>query len=150
MKALVHSLIILLLIGCFSCETKIDDLNVLVPATVADDPDLPQIQITVGGSTRGIHLETFGNPSKPKLFILHGSVGDFRAWLPYQILADKYFVVMWDQRGTGLSERISKREITNENMIAGSTRGIQQTVGDVVKKNNDKKYEYPFVWDVNG
>jgi len=100
-----------------SCEDKINDLNVLVPATVKDDPNLPQIQITVAGHTRSIHIETFGIPSNPKLFILHGSVGDYRAWLPYQILSDEYYVVMWDQRGSGLSERITKNEITYESMI---------------------------------
>ena len=52
-----------------------------------------QIQITVLGHTGGIHIETFGNPNNLKLFILHGSVGDYRAWLPYQILSDKYYVI---------------------------------------------------------
>lgn len=82
-----------------------------------DDPDLPQIKITVAGHNRGIHIVTFGNPSNPKLFILHGSFGDYRAFLPYQIQSNKYFVVMWDQRGSGLSERITKSEITYESMI---------------------------------
>jgi pimeloyl-ACP methyl ester carboxylesterase len=48
---------------------------------------------------RIIHIETFGNPSNPKLLILHGFRGDYSIFLPYQILSDKYFVVMWDQRG---------------------------------------------------
>ena len=100
-----------------SCQKEIGDLNVLVPATVVEDPDLPQIQIMVAGHPRSVHVETFGDPSNPKLFILHGSVGDYRAFLPYQVLSDKYFVVMWDQRGTGLSERITKGEITYQSMV---------------------------------
>jgi proline iminopeptidase len=100
-----------------SCQNEIGDLNVLVPATVVEDPDLPQIHIMVAGHLRSVHVETFGDPSNPKLFILHGSVGDYRAFLPYQVLSDKYFVVMWDHRGSGLSERITKSEITYQSMI---------------------------------
>jgi proline iminopeptidase len=111
------TLFYLLLLALISCQKEIDDLNVLVPATVVEDPNLPQIQISVGGKLRSIHIETFGDPNNPVLFILHGSVGDYRAWLPYQILSDKYYVVMWDQRGTGLSERVTKSEISSENMI---------------------------------
>ena len=103
----------ILLLTC-ACQYKIDDFNILVPATVVDDPYLPQVQIYVAGHTRSIHIETFGDPSNPKLFVLHGSLGDYRAFLPYQLLSDKYFVVMWDQRGAGLSERITKSEITYE------------------------------------
>ena len=115
MKRILYFILVFLLAG--SCQEQIDDLNVLVPATVVDDPYLPQIQIYVAGHTRSIHIETFGNPDNPKLFILHGSLGDYRAFLPYQILSDKYFVVMWDQRGTGLSERINKSEISYGSMI---------------------------------
>lgn len=116
MKKIFYLNLFLLLI-LSACQKEIDDLNILVPATVVDDSNLPQIQITVSGHSRGIHIETFGNPTNPKLFILHGSVGDYRAWLSYQILSDKYYVVMWDQRGTGLSERITKSETDYEYMI---------------------------------
>ncbi|MCF8379078.1 MAG: alpha/beta hydrolase [Bacteroidales bacterium] len=116
MKILIYSTFTILLL-LVACQDDIGDLNILVPATVVDDPDLPQIEICVAGHIRSIHLETFGNPSNPKLFILHGSLGDYRAFLPYQILSDKYFVVMWDQRGSGLSERITKSEITYASMI---------------------------------
>ena len=116
MKKIFYTILAMLLLFP-ACQKEIDDLNVLVPATVVDDARLPQIEISVAGYTRIIHIETFGNPSKPKLFILHGSLGDYRAFLPYQILSDKYFVVMWDQRGSGLSERITKNEITYESMI---------------------------------
>ena len=115
MKKLFFLILVLLLLG--ACQDDIEDLNVLVPATVTADPNLPQIQIEVAGYKRSIHIETFGNPLNPKLFILHGSLGDYRAFLPYQILSDKYFVVMWDQRGTGLSERITKSEITYDSML---------------------------------
>jgi len=114
-KTLYLILLLPLLYG--ACNKNIDDKNVLVPAMVVDNLNLPQTEISVSGHTRSIHIETFGNPTNPKLFVLHGSVGDYRAWLPYQILSDKYYVVMWDQRGSGLSERITKSEITYESMI---------------------------------
>lgn len=115
MKKILCSILILFLAA--ACHDKIEDLNILVPATVVDDPNLPQIQIEVAGHKRSIHIETFGNPDNPKIFILHGSLGDYRAFLPYQVLSDRYFVVMWDQRGTGLSQRITKSEITYESML---------------------------------
>jgi proline iminopeptidase len=75
----------------------------LVPATVADDPTLPRIE--VNGTL--LHAEAFGDPRAPMLLFLHGGPGgDYRSFLPYRVLADDgYYVVLWDQRGTGLSKR---------------------------------------------
>jgi len=89
-----------------------EEPGALVPPTVDKDPNLPQIKITVANHKRSIHIETFGNPDNPVLLLLHGSASDYRAYLPLQILSDKYFVVMWDQRGSGLSERVTEAEIT--------------------------------------
>ena len=75
----------------------------LVPATVEDDPSLPRIE--VNGTT--LHAEAFGDPSAPMIMMLHGGPGgDYRSLLPYRALAgDGYYVVFWDQRGSGLSKR---------------------------------------------
>ncbi len=75
----------------------------LVPATVADDPTLPRIEVN---GTR-LHAEAFGDPRAPMLMFLHdGPGGDYREFLPYRVLADEgYYVVVWDHRGAGLSER---------------------------------------------
>jgi proline iminopeptidase len=94
-----------------------EEPGALVPPTVDQDPLIPQMKITVAGYTRSIHIQTFGTPNNPALFILHGSASDYRPFLPLQILADKYFVVMWDQRGSGLSERITKGEITWDSVV---------------------------------
>jgi proline iminopeptidase len=77
----------------------------LVPETVADDPTLPAIDIN---GTR-LHAEAFGNPDGPVLLVLHGGPGvDYRSMLPLRALADDgYRVVFWDQRGAGLSARVS-------------------------------------------
>ena len=75
----------------------------LVPATVAEDPTLPRIE--VNGTL--LHAEAFGDPHAPMIVILHGGPGgDYRAFLPYKALADDgYYVVFWDNRGAGLSQR---------------------------------------------
>lgn len=80
-----------------------DDPGNLVPATVEDDPSLPRIE--VNGTT--LHAEAFGNPSAPMIMVLHGGPGgDYRSLLPYRVLADDgYYVVFWDHRGSGLSKR---------------------------------------------
>ncbi len=102
------------LINC----TKIDNIGVLVPPTADQDPNLPSVSINVAGRQRLVHVRTFGNASNPPLFILHGSFTDTR---PYrnicEALADKYYVVIWDQRGCGLSERISEEEFTLETAV---------------------------------
>jgi proline iminopeptidase len=107
-------LIIALLSGC----ANIGEIGVLVPPTVDQDPNLPSVAVNVAGKKRLIHIRTFGNPNNPPLFILHGSFTDTR---PYQNicqgLSDKYYVVIWDQRGCGLSERITEEEFTLETAV---------------------------------
>lgn len=75
----------------------------LVPATVVDNPSLPAIEIA---DTR-LHAESFGDPGDPMIMVLHGGPGsDYRAMLPLRALAnDGFFLVFWDQRGAGLSQR---------------------------------------------
>jgi proline iminopeptidase len=75
----------------------------LVPPTVAEDSSLPRIEIN--GTT--VHAEAYGDPTAPMIMVLHGGPGgDYRSLLPYRALADDgYFVVFWDNRGSGLSKR---------------------------------------------
>jgi proline iminopeptidase len=91
----------------------------LVPATVTDDPNLPQTTITVRGRERRVHYRTFGDKDRPALFILHGSLSDMRAYLPLRVLADTYYVVFWDLRGNGLSERVTADELSFDAMAVG-------------------------------
>lgn len=92
-----------------SCGKDPQEPNNLVPATVDQDQSLPAFEVN---NTR-LHLETFGDPSNPVMIFLHGGpgTGDYRAFLRmlneydgYQ-LTDDYFIVMYDQRGAGLSRR---------------------------------------------
>src|SRR5262245_3637719 len=75
----------------------------LVPRTVEEDLDLPRIE--VNGTI--LHAEAFGDPQAPMIMVLHdGPGGDYRGLLPYKVLADEgYYVVFWDHRGSGLSKR---------------------------------------------
>lgn len=110
-----------LISGCGLLACHLQDpqtVGVLVPPTADQDPSLPQLRIQVAGHQRAIHLQTFGNPKNPVAFILHGGPGaDFRLLLPLQALQDKYYVIMWDQRGAGLSERVTKAELTIDSFV---------------------------------
>ena len=84
-------------------EFKLTDSGNLVPKTVDQDPSLPAI--SVNGTM--FHSETFGNPDSAMIIILHGGPGaDYRSILNCKDFAnDGYFVVFYDQRGSGLSQR---------------------------------------------
>ena len=86
----------------------------LVPRTVAEDATLPAIEMN--GSR--FHAETFGDPANPVIVFLHGGPGgDYRGLLRLAdrhagyALADDYYVVFWDQRGSGLSQREGKANL---------------------------------------
>jgi proline iminopeptidase len=103
------------LLGCLDPA----GLGNLVPATADQDPALPQLEVEVAGHRRILHLETFGDPTDPPLFILHGSACDYRSMRPIAVeLSERYFVVIWDQRGAGLSERIGADEFSLDSAVA--------------------------------
>jgi proline iminopeptidase len=99
-----------------ACETMAPgDPGNLVPRTVAEDPNLPAIEMN--GSR--FHVETFGDPANPVIVFLHGGPGgDYRGMLRLAerfngySLADEYFLVFWDQRGSGLSQRHDSNVLT--------------------------------------
>ncbi len=92
-------------LACAGCLA----LDQLVPLTVSDDPDLPRTSLRDG---RLVHLQTRGNRGDPVIIVLHGGPGgDHRDLLALDVLSDDYFLVFWDQRGTGLSERVPDEEL---------------------------------------
>lgn len=100
--------------GCLDPE----DPGNLVPPTVDEDPALPRLDVTVAGHRRGLHLERFGDPEAAPLLVLHGTYSDYRHLRPLALaLSDRYHVIAWDQRGAGLSERITREEFTLESAI---------------------------------
>lgn len=109
----------------FGCETE-NDINSpgnLVPKTVDQDSSLPSI--FVNGTQ--LHAETFGNPNNPMLVFLHGGPGsDYRNGLNVQQLAnDGYYVVFYDQRGSGLSKRHDKNTYSIQLVLDDLTEVIK-------------------------
>lgn len=88
----------------FSCTTsELQESGVLVAPTVLEDSTLPSI--VINGTT--LHSEAFGNPTDPMVIAIHGGPGvDYKSILNFKDLAkDGYYVVFYDQRGSGLSQR---------------------------------------------
>ena len=113
MKWLVAALVGFGLAGCEAMSPS--DPGNLVPRTVLDDPTLPAIELN---GTR-LHAETMGDPANPVIVFLHGGPGgDYRSMLRLAnrydgySLTDDYFLVYWDQRGSGLSARVDESELT--------------------------------------
>lgn len=113
-KLIPIAILALSLLACTKGKLITDEGN-LVPKTVKSDPSLPSIM--VNGSM--FHAETFGNPSDKMLVVLHGGPGsDYRHLLNCkEFAANGYYVVFYDQRGSGLSERHSKNLYSIQVMI---------------------------------
>jgi proline iminopeptidase len=97
----------LFLSGCEE-ELNVKEPGLLVPLTADEDPSVPAILIN--GTI--LHSEAFGNPNDPMVVAIHGGPGvDYRSILNAKDLANHgYYVVFYDQRGTGLSERLPKHK----------------------------------------
>ncbi|MCB0640010.1 MAG: alpha/beta hydrolase, partial [Phaeodactylibacter sp.] len=98
-------LMVPLCLGLFACrqENPQPQTAQLVPQTVAEDSSLPALALN--GTL--LHVETYGAPTDPMIVFLHGGPGgDYQNGLNARQLADDgYFVVFYDQRGSGLSQR---------------------------------------------
>ena len=81
-----------------------------VERLVTDDPSLPSQ--TVAGVQ--LHLRIVQGPAgAPTVIVLHGGPGgDFRSLQALDALTNRYHVVFYDQRGAGLSERVSADMLT--------------------------------------
>lgn len=115
---LAASLALLVAAGCEPLSPS--DPGNLVPRTVAEDPSLPAIDMN--GSR--FHLETMGDPANPVIVFLHGGPGgDYRCMLRLTqpqngySLADEYYLILWDQRGCGLSQRHDKDVLTLDTYV---------------------------------
>jgi proline iminopeptidase len=93
-----------------------------VAETVEQDASIPSI--TLGGVT--FHAETFGDASNPVVIVVHGGPGgDYRYLLNLQELSDEYYVVFYDQRGSGLSPRVDPSDITTDSAIEDLDRIVE-------------------------
>lgn len=106
----IVSIILFILTGLLcACKKQEIEIGQLVPMTVTDDNSLPSFRLSDGTK---LHLETFGDSSKPVLIVLHGGPGNsYKPYLKWKVLSDDYYMVFWDQRGAGLSERVPNEEL---------------------------------------
>lgn len=116
-----------------SCETyELSEPALLVPLTVTENPSLPSID--VNGTS--LHSETFGNPDDPIVVAIHGGPGaDYRSILNCRNFADDgYYVVFYDQRGSGLSERHDANVYTMQVFIDDLKAVIEYYISDQEQK----------------
>ena len=93
-----------------------------VAQTAAQDASIPSV--TLDGVT--FHAEAFGDPASPAVIVVHGGPGaDYRYLLNLQGLSDEYYVVFYDQRGSGLSPRVDRSELTLDSSIEDLDRIVE-------------------------
>jgi len=135
MKNIILFTLTFFLICSYGCDESLvlSDDGVLVPLTVMEDSSIPFI--SVGGVK--LHSETIGNPEDPIILVLHGGPGaDYRSQLNFKNLAkDSFFVVFYDQRGSGLSERLDKSGFSNVQVFIDELGGVI----DHYRKDKDQK-----------
>jgi proline iminopeptidase len=92
----------------------LDDRDLVAP-TVDEDPTLPHMDLN---GTR-LHVTEMGTPGAPLVVFIHGGPGgDHRSFLAWSALASRYHLVMYDQRGAGLSRRENKDKLKVEVSLA--------------------------------
>jgi proline iminopeptidase len=122
MKKIVVIIGMVYMVGCDMIS--MDTVGALVPPAVDQDSELPSVE--VNGTL--LHAETFGDIHNPIIIFLHGGPGgDYRALISeigqdnasrypsertasragMTRLQDDYFLVFYDQRSAGLSQRHS-------------------------------------------
>ncbi|MBF2054355.1 MAG: alpha/beta hydrolase [Candidatus Sericytochromatia bacterium] len=94
--------------------------------TVSSQPALPRIAF----KDTTLHAETFGASHLPPVVVVHdGPGGDYRSLLPLKALSDQHFILFYDQRGSGLSERVADTELTLEQARQDLAAVIDQHAG---------------------
>jgi proline iminopeptidase len=100
-----------------------DEPGNLVPKTVDEDPSLPQLKI----NGTNLRLKTYGDRANPVIIFLHGGPGDdYESLTRLTDLADDFFLVFFDQRGSGLSRRHDPEEISLDHLIKDLDRLIDR------------------------
>jgi proline iminopeptidase len=99
-----------------------------IPKTAADDRTVPHVVL------EGIafHAERFGAEDGPVVVVIHGGPGgDYRSLRNLEQLAEHgYRVVFYDQRGTGLSQRVPAEQLSLQSSIDDLHRIVQWAAGE--------------------
>ncbi len=136
------SMVLIAVITVTACEKELkpNEPGNLVPKTVTEDASIPAI--SVNGTH--LHAETFGNPNDPMVVMLHGGPGgDYRSMLNARVLAnDGYFVIFYDQRGSGLSQRQDKSSYSLQLML----EDLSSVIGYYRKSQDQKVFLLGHSW----
>jgi proline iminopeptidase len=118
--------------------------GLLVPRTVDQDPALHSI--SVNGTL--LHSEAHGNPLNPLLIIVHGGPGgDYRSLLNAKNFADEgYFVVFYDQRGSGLSKREDQSHYEKQSAAQMYINDLGSVIDLYQKSGNQKVFLLGHSW----
>lgn len=111
-----YHLAIFMVVSFLACSTLTDKPR-LVPPTVTEDPSLPARNLVVKGKDLRVHVKTFGNPANPVFFVMPGSLSDLRVYQIFASFQSAYYVVLWDQAGQGLSERVPAQRLDFDHMV---------------------------------
>ena len=122
MKNVILSICCLILLSSCGDTYEIAEDGILVPLTVIEDPSIPSIDI----NGVKLHSEAFGNPSDPMIIAIHGGPGaDYRSLLNFkQLVEDGFYLVFYDQRGSGLSERLDKEAYSSVQVYIDELDGV--------------------------
>src|SRR5689334_5590654 len=125
MSNLSYLMAVLFTVSLWSCKKELspNDTGALVPKTVDQDPTLPWI--SANGTQ--LHSEAFGDRNDPMVIFLHGGPGaDYRNGMNVKALVNNhYYVVFYDQRGSGLSKRHPKDSYSVQVMLDDLTAVIE-------------------------
>lgn len=107
MKKIVNTIfIIFILSSLLSC--------IQVPKTIEYDSRIPYTEI----NGYKFHTELVGDENLSPVIVVHGGPGgDFAYMKSLGALADNYRVIFYDQRGSGLSPRVTKEQLTLESNL---------------------------------
>lgn len=108
----------------------------IVRDTVTSDSSLQSLEI----NEHKIHIESYGDTTMPMLVVLHGGPGyDSKYMETFKGLSDNFHVILYDQLGCGLSERVLPEEISIEKQI--------ETLNEIIQYyNNDTAYLLGHSW----
>lgn len=137
-------LLFITVISFFACQKDIKKVGLLVPKTVDEDATLPSLMI----NNSLLHVDTYGNPKNPIVIAIHGGPGDdYRSMLNVQDLyKDGYFVIFYDQIGTGLSQRVSKDIFKEEGSIERYFEDLYQIILHFQQTSNQKVFLLGHSW----